>query len=44
MPGGAFIGCENFRKLNSGIANLSFEDFASWFPFSQVEISQLAKF
>ena len=38
VPGGAFAGCENFCKLNSGLANLSFEDFASWPPFSQVEI------
>ena len=30
VPGGDFVGCENFRKLNSGLANLSFEDFASW--------------
>ena len=36
--GDAFAGYENFRKLNSGLANLSFEDFASWPPFSQVEI------
>ena len=33
-----------FRKLNSRLANLSFEDFASWPSFSQVGISQLAKF
>ena len=39
VPGAAFTGCENFRKLNSGLANLSFEDFASWPPFSQVGIS-----
>ena len=38
VPGGAFAGCENFHKLNSGLVNLSFEDFASWPPFSQVEI------
>nr|CAN83616.1 hypothetical protein VITISV_011369 [Vitis vinifera] len=39
VPEGAFAGCENFRKLNSGLANLSFEDFASWPSFSQVGIS-----
>ena len=32
VPGGTFAGYENFRKLNSGFANLSFEDFTSWPP------------
>ena len=36
--GGAFAGFEIFHKLNSGLANLSFEDFTSWTLFSQVEI------
>ena len=36
--GGAFAGCEIFCKLNSGLVNLSFEDFASWTLFLQVEI------
>ena len=39
VPGGAFAGYKNFRKLNSGLANLSFEDFASWPSFSKVGIS-----
>ena len=34
VPRGTFAGYKNFRKLNSGLANLSFEDFASWPPFS----------
>ena len=34
MPGGTFADCENFRKLNSGLVKLSFEDFASQPPFS----------
>ena len=38
VPGGSYAGYENFHKLNSGLANLSFEDFASWTLFSQVEI------
>ena len=36
MPRRCFAACENFRKLNSGLVKLSFEDFASWPPFSQV--------
>ena len=36
--GDAFAGYENFRKLNSGLANLSFEDFVSYTLFSQVEL------